>query len=312
MFGDQLNELTKRGQLLDILLLGVVHLLSPPLVKRRLDYILSSFISGEVVRNINGCDMILSLKDKGISRELILYRRRETKMTDFLRSQILREGDVVLDIGANIGYYVLLESKIIGEKGTVYAIEPVSATFRTLLRNLKMNTCRNVEPYHLAVGGKNGKITINVSNESNKSAVRPVSGRGYDKTELVNMLTVDSFLEGKKPPDLIRMDVEGYEYEIVKGMAETLKGDTDLFIEVHGFNMTKEQMNEFYDILVKNEYDVKFSVDDFLHNINKFANLVVDRTSVWNTPVVLEFDIEQQRQWTLQGKGARVLFSKEG
>ncbi len=68
------------------------------------------------VVEVNKSRMLVHPKNGAIHRELFLYKKREPICTDFLmRHVVLKEGDVVLDIGANIGYYVLVESQLIGE-----------------------------------------------------------------------------------------------------------------------------------------------------------------------------------------------------
>jgi len=302
-----------RKAIYNFLVICLIHLLSPSLMKRQLDYALSRFTSKEIVRKINGVDMILSLEDNGISRQLIMYGRRETLMTDYLLiSGLIGEGNVVLDIGANIGYYVLLESKLVGRMGKIYAVEPVSSNIHILKRNLLLNGCTNVETYRLAMGDRNGCITIHISDQSNLSAVQKELGVNYIRTEKVNVMTVDTFLEVKETPDLIRMDVEGYEYFILKGMEKILKKDVDLLIEIHGFIMTKEQVDTLFDTLKEHDYHVKYCVADYLHNVNKLANVVINKTNFWKTPEVLHLDIDELRKRILDGLPTHCLFSKMG
>ncbi len=300
-----------RNAIYSFLVIGLIHLLSPSLMKRQLDYALSRFTSKEIVRKINGVDMILSLEDGGISRQLIMYGGRETLMTDYLlHSGMIGEGDVVLDIGANIEYYVLLESRLVGRTGKIYAIEPVSSNIHVLERNLLLNDCTNVETYRLAMGDRSGSTTIHISDQSNLSALQKESGINYIRTEQVNIVTVDAFLEDKEEPDLIRMDVEGYEYFIFRGMERNLKKDVDLLIEIHGFIMTSEQVDVLFNMLKDHGYRVKYCVADYLHNINKLANVVIDKTNVWRTPEVLHLDIDELHKRIAGGSGAHCLFSK--
>lgn len=296
-----------------LLAICVVHLLSPSLIKRKLDYAISRFTSKEIIRKINGVNMILSLGDAGISRQLIMYGRRETLMTDYLlNSGTIGEGDVVLDIGANIGYYVLLESKLVGETGKIYAVEPISSNIRTLERNVLLNNCTNVETYRLAMGDKNGSTMIYVSDQSNLSAMQKESGVNYIRTEQVDIMTVDTFLEGKEDPDLIRMDVEGYEYFIFKGMEKNLKKDIDLLVEIHGFIMSNKQVDVLFNMLKDHGYRVKYCVADYLHNINKLANVVINKTNIWRTPEILHLDIDELHTRIIGGSAAHCLFSKRG
>ncbi len=96
---------------------------------------------------------LFSFRDYSFHRLLFLYKKREPICTDFSnQSAFLKEGDVVLDIGANIGYYVLLEYQLIGKSGRIYAIEPVYNNFELLQKNLRLNNLKNVSAFQFAFG----------------------------------------------------------------------------------------------------------------------------------------------------------------
>jgi FkbM family methyltransferase len=203
--------------------------------------------------NVNTCSMLLYPRKKGIHSELFHYRKREPMVTDFLtHTNLLHEGDTVLDIGANIGYYALLESKLVGETGTIYACEPVYENFRLLCNNVMINKATNIKVNSFAFGSKNGKGEIFVTQRCNCCTLRRNSQTNIIDVQQVPITTVDTFLKGKQTPTLIRMDVEGYEYEILKGMTETLKEDMMLLIEVH--TVLLSNLEDFLDILEHNGY----------------------------------------------------------
>ena len=122
-----------------------------------------------IIKKINNYHMAIDKNSGGIHRDLYLKSVREPLSTKIMRS-LLKKGDVVLDAGANIGYYVLLESKEVGEKGLVYAIEPVRENFNFLKKNVKLNKLGNVKLYdNLAFSDKIGKLKININWEGNKN-----------------------------------------------------------------------------------------------------------------------------------------------
>ncbi len=82
-------------------------------------------------------------KDRVMSHYLLEDRAWEPVETEALRQE-LRRGDVVVDVGANIGYYTILASRLVGEGGKVYAFEPEPDNFAMLQKNLKANGCTNV------------------------------------------------------------------------------------------------------------------------------------------------------------------------
>jgi len=187
-----------------------------------------------VMKNILGSKMYLDLDDKGISRELFVNNIREPFLTELIKKTI-KKGDIIVDIGANIGYYALLEAKLVGDKGKVYAIEPVSQNLNLLKRNISLNNYSNIEVFQLAIGNENKTSRIFLSEESNWCSMIKTNNIKVVGTAPVKLVTLDSFLKNKPYPDIIRMDVEGDETEIIKGMKNILsvKRPLKLFIELH-------------------------------------------------------------------------------
>ncbi len=218
-----------------------------------LPYYLAKHVRGYAIERINGFKMYLDLKnDTGISKDLFLFRKREHLSTDFLRTQhIFQEGDTVLDIGANIGYYVLLESGLVGPTGTVYAIEPVSDNFTALKRNVELNTLQNVKMFRLAAGSEHTKATIHVASAGNLSSFVRRGSTAYTKEEEVEIVKVDDFVaEHRITPRLVRMDIEGYESEVIEGMQETLRSaKPKLLIEIHPFIMKAQKVDRMLSVI---------------------------------------------------------------
>jgi len=181
-----------------------------------------------------------------------------------IASKILKRGDVVLDIGANIGFYVLIEAGLTGEEGKVYAVEPVERNIKFLRANVALNGYKNVEIFKLAFGDHNGKITINIAEAGNLSSINTQPNVRYVGKEEVDLMTVDDFLADKHKPKLIRMDVEGSEYEILKGMQRTLKEVKPLHvvIELHRCLLGHKKTMEIIKIFKDNGFKVKFLASD--------------------------------------------------
>ena len=192
-----------------------------------------------VVKEIQGSRMSLNLNDKGISKDLFQFGIRERASTRMMQN-ILSKDKVVVDIGANIGYYALMEAKA---GATVFAIEPVPDNFKSLSSNIELNEYKTIETYQMAIGSKNTTVRMALSEKSNLHVITTDdNGNGID----VKVMKLDDFLIGKKTPDIVRMDVEGYEYNIIKGMPKTLdkmKQGSWLFIEVHNIPNKGELFN---------------------------------------------------------------------
>jgi len=193
--------------------------------------------------------MYLDLEDKGLARELLRHRIHEPLSTGIMK-EILKPGQVVIDIGANIGYYAFLEAKRVGESGRVYCLEPAPENFNLLQKNVVANQYNNMEVFNAAAGAETGTGTIYLSKSHNQHALVSENVSGSAGSAPVMIYSLDDFLKGKPDPDLIRMDVEGLELDILKGMKSMLaqKKPLKLFIEVHGFFL-KEKVREFFTIL---------------------------------------------------------------
>lgn len=291
-----------------IILTLLTHLLSPKLVKRKIE---ADLCSHTVIREVNGFKMILHPIEPGIHRELFLYRKREYISTDFLlNGEVIKEGDFVLDIGANIGYYVLLESKLVGSSGKVYALEPISYNLERLIVNCKLNNIINVRIFHLAASDKNGIIKIYIPRESNLCSTQFNPNINYIGVKTVNCVTIDSFLEKYGKPSLIRMDVEGHESKIIKGMYNTLDFDVKLLIEIHGHLMTEKEIKDMFIILREKGYEVKFAAVDHKHSFNKIADLVIRKLGGISS-IKLNMKIDSLERWILEGNTAHVFLVKE-
>ena len=211
-----------------------------------------------IVKNIQGSDMLLNPNDGGISTDLLLDGIREPLIGAKYR-ELLKEGMTVYDIGANIGYYALQEASLVGKSGHIYAIEPVSENSRILELNIALNRYENVEVYNKAIGECQRVGEINISPMSNMcSMVKREGYREYSGERLVEVDTVDNFMRGKRPPDVIRMDTEGYEVQIVQGMEQLLKSKKPLilFIEIH-FDVLLDSVIPMLSTLKKYGFEIK-------------------------------------------------------
>lgn len=279
---------------------------------RMLEYKILSRQSGFVIRVVNGFQMALAVNEPGIHTNLFLYRKRESLATDYLIEKgLLKEGNTALDIGANIGYYALIESKLVGKTGKVYAVEPVSKNIRLLKKNIALNKLCNVDVYHLAMGDFNGKTKIFIGQLCNLSTLRKNAGIKTVGEEEVDIMTVDSFLTGKSTPKLIRMDIEGSEYNVIKGMTGTLKKDVNLFIEIHGGILSRSELKEFFGILTEHGFYPTFVCVDWIP-LNQPLLAIGSKINGCMSMYSLDFpSMKDLRDFLLKTRGSlHVFFSK--
>src|SRR5437588_2385506 len=140
---------------------------------------------------------------------------------------LLKAGDTVLDIGANIGLWAMRAAVIIGDNGRLHAFEPLPANITRLERNLALNSIENVMVHSIAVSDTAGEAVF-YSPESRSSGTGRLAPREGLRPELkVATATLDSLLvEGTiGTPGFIKMDVEGAELRVLRGAQRLLASD---------------------------------------------------------------------------------------
>jgi FkbM family methyltransferase len=154
--------------------------------------------------------------------------RREGDVNDLILS-ILTEGDVFIDIGANIGYYSVLTGKIIGDSGLVIAVEPVPTTARVLRDNIRLNNLKNVRSIQKAAWSDNRIVNIHVP-KGFFGLASIVNLHPSELTITVEGIPLDAFCEAQEVK-LLKIDAEGSEYQILKGARKTLKKTKYVILE---------------------------------------------------------------------------------
>lgn len=152
----------------------------------------------------------------------------DTSELDLLRRHQLREGARVFDLGAHQCVVALMLSRIVGSTGWVLALEPNSHNVEAARRNRELNSARNLEIVHAAAAGCSGKLVFNLGLNGN---VDDGSGE-WGKCE-VECLSVDDLADRYGVPDVVFIDVEGFEEQVLKGASRTLSRNPDCFVEVH-------------------------------------------------------------------------------
>jgi FkbM family methyltransferase len=160
---------------------------------------------------------------------LYKYISDREKIT-FIRKTV-KPGMTVLDIGANIGFYTLLFSRLVGKEGRVIAFEPDALNFSHLMANTK--DLANVTACHMACAEKSQTLklylsdTFNVDHQTFDSG----EGRAYVETESVS---IDDYLRNNdrhnRKIDFIKVDVQGYDFYAIKGAVETIRNASSLVI----------------------------------------------------------------------------------
>ena len=158
------------------------------------------------------------------------------RATQALFSRQIVPGDVVFDVGAHVGFYTLLASRLVGPQGRVIAFEPLPRNVDLLERHLAYNAASNVTLVKAAVGERSGEDRFDTTGE-------PSMGALAEEGELVQLVSIDDMVERGEvpPPRLIKIDVEGAESRVLQGAAATLaKHRPVLLLAAHGWRQWSE------------------------------------------------------------------------
>jgi len=174
-----------------------------------------------VVRNVHGFQMELHMKDQGLSKQLFVHGKREAEHA-FILQKVVRPGIRILEIGANIGYYCLLEKRLAPDS-QIIAAEPHPENFRILERNLAGNRIADIETHCVAVSDTTERSTLHTSRMGNCHSLNPEPNAkvAYTGCLEVPTTTVEK-LANRRSIDLIRMDIEGHEVRVFRSLRQTL------------------------------------------------------------------------------------------
>jgi FkbM family methyltransferase len=139
----------------------------------------------------------------------------------------IKEGDVVLDLGANLGYYTALFSRLVGERGKVYAFEPDDDNFHLLMLNIKHNRLANVLAMKAMVGRSSGIAALHLHNSENRGAhmAANLNHPNFESVAYHPQVTLDELrrVGALDRVDFIKMDTQGAEPDIVAGAREVIE-----------------------------------------------------------------------------------------
>lgn len=218
--------------------------------------IISEYKYGKVIYNANDYYMGNCISEYGE------YCDEEIK----LLSTLIKKGDTVLDIGANIGLMTIPFSKMVGSNGKIYSFEPQSKIYYILCSNIVINNLNNVESRNLAVGDSNEFLylsNIDYSKSNNFGGIS-LSNNGEIKIPQIKLDDVPF-----EKLNLLKIDVEGMELKVLNGAQKTLnKHRPIMYIE----NDRPDKSEGLLNFLFSNEYDCYWHVSNLFNTDNYKKN----------------------------------------
>ncbi len=192
------------------------------------------------------------------------FRNFEESSVNIIK-KLIKKGDVVVDIGANIGFYTLLFSKLVGNKGKVFAFEPEPNNFKLLKRNIEENNIHNV--FLIKKGVSNSTSIMKLFTTKNNCGWHSLIDVGEDRTPIdIDTVKLDDYFKNNfSKISFIKMDIEGGEPQALQGMQTILKYNQNIKImtEFHPFYLEKAEKNpnDFLKMLKKYKFKI-FEIKD--------------------------------------------------
>ena len=188
-----------------------------------------------------------------------------------LVQKVVKKGDRVFDIGANIGFYTTLFSSLVGPAGEIIAFEPDPTNRLILQENLTANHCANTTIYELGVSDKTSSVLLHLCD--NNQGMHRI----YDsiccgvETIKIDCVALDDFLSTEQLIDFIKMDIEGAEYKALAGMSRILnQEDLILLIEFSPFALVEAgaQTTAFIERLIESNFEI-YQIGDTLTRVKE-------------------------------------------
>jgi len=196
---------------------------------------------------------------------------------------MINEGNLVFDVGANIGDLTLNMAKKLGTEGKVYAFEPDPTNFEILKQNISRNSLKNIQLNNIGFGSESGSFQLHRIDDRNRGRNRILPNENDStNSSSVKISTIDNFVAENNISsiDLIKIDVEGFEYNVLKGAKNTLKQlKPKLFVEISSENLHEQGLGvkDCVDLLINMGYSLKHAdTNKSIHSDDNFENFFAD------------------------------------
>ena len=176
--------------------------------------------------------------DSSDSLRLSVKKEFEPETTDLIQKNIF-SGNIVVDIGANIGFFTLIMSNGVKKEGKVFSFEPTRPTYSKLLDNISLNKYKFVTPKNLALSNSRKESIINITKDPGQSHMLPDDQVAKDglvpdnsNYQEISVDTIDEFTEREKLHhiDIMKIDAEGQDLNVLRGSNKLLKSKTINYI----------------------------------------------------------------------------------
>jgi FkbM family methyltransferase len=181
-----------------------------------------------------------------------------------LYAKYLHPRNVVFDLGAHQGFLAMLAANLVGEQGQVHAFEASATNFSRMVDNFRLNRIRNCRPVHAAVSDRKGRVEFSdTAHDNSNTYIRSSPHFRNQPTVQVPALSLDAYIDANpaRPPDFIKVDVEGAEFAALVGAERLLNTRHPLmYLETH--NLHNPGVDRLcLDLLARTGYRIVETID---------------------------------------------------
>jgi len=198
--------------------LGGIFTRRVPCTRNMLRTIYTGLLPAERWADAHGEKILINAGDRGIG-ECLFFGREYTRLRVSAMREMVKEGDTVIDIGANIGYFTVLLARLVGKKGKVYAFEPDPRNCAYLNRTVERNGLTNVAVIPKAVSNEAGELTLYQTACWASNAVAPCE---HVSEVTVEVTCLDEFMKDLDHVDFVKIDTDGSEPLAIQGMSRLI------------------------------------------------------------------------------------------
>ncbi len=193
---------------------------------------------------------------------------------------VLKPGDRFVDVGANIGMISLLAARLVGENGIVEAVEPNPSCIELLQRSILINRIRNINLYPVGFSDVTSLVNLKFTSEHSGTATMADTSEVIGSVEVKAVVGDDVLANGARPCKLIKIDVEGYEMKVLRGLQNTIRTSSPLLI------------TEFIESQLRRAGSSRKNMLDFLQDLDYSPYYIMMRRSRFGrySPMLVPFN----------------------
>lgn len=165
-------------------------------------------------------EILLDPKNGSVDKEIYLHGVYEPEILRLLRAYVA-EDSVCLDVGSNIGQHALFMAHL-AKEGKVYAFEPIKSLFEQINKSKERNNFENLMVENIGLSDKNEVVTIHINN-LNFGMSTIIPRKDFNASETIRTRIFSDFWNDRLRIDVVKIDVEGYEYQVLRGMEKELR-----------------------------------------------------------------------------------------